>query len=117
MAFWPASSTWISATPVGAATRRTQLRSTAAASESRQCLAGKGIVAHGAGHRNLGTRPPRCERLIRALAARKRFERLARDRLAGQRQPRDPCHQIEIDRAEDDDHLDTARGSVLRPGS
>ncbi len=65
----------------------------------------------------LGAGATRSERLIGAFAARQRRERLAGDRLTGLGKSRDPRDEVEIDRAEDDDHRGTARGSVLRIGS
>ena len=117
MAFWPAASTWISAMPVGPATLRTQRRSTFASSRAGERRRREHVGADGARHRDACARPAGGERLVGALAARQRANDFAGDRLTRPREARDPRDQVEIDRAEDDDHRDPGRESVLRIGA
>ena len=104
MAFWPASSTWISATPVGFRDAPHPADVDAGRDESGQRVAGEDVGADRARHGDVGAGTTRGQRLIGAFAAGQRGEGAAGDRLAGLRKARDARDEIEIDRAEDDDH-------------
>ena len=72
--------------------------------QPRQGRGGERVGAHGAGHGDVGTGTARRERLIGPLAAGEHGEGKAGDRLAGMRQALGARDEVEIDRAEDDDH-------------
>ena len=65
---------------------------------------GERIVSDGAEKGNLRARTPRRQRLVRALAAGAGGEREARERLARARKALDARDEVDVDRAEDDDH-------------
>ena len=62
------------------------------------------VTAHRARQHDFGSRATRGERLVGSLAARMNGESRTGEGLAGTGQSRDARDQVEIDRAEDDDH-------------
>ena len=78
--------------------------------QQREGRRGERVAADGAEHRDVGAGAACGERLVRPLAARTGREARAGERFARTRQPRDARDEVEVDRAEDDDH-------ALRPVS
>ena len=103
--FSPASDTMIAAQPVGCRDASHQpgdrsRRGAAGRAQRRQ----RHVAANRADHRDLGSGTARGQRLIGALAAGKKRVIAAEHGLARPRQVRDRHDQIDIDRAEDDNH-------------
>ena len=71
------------------------------------------VVADGRDEDDLGARAPGRDRLVGPLAAGRRQEGMAQDRLPRRRQPRQPHRHVRVARSEDDD---AGHGEVLRGG-
>ena len=101
--FSPAASTSTCATPVGARDRREAVEADA---EARQVGARRApvLVVAGRPHQlHVGAEARRGGRRVGALAALRDRCAPAGDGLAGRRQPRQAQHEIDVDRADDDD--------------
>ena len=97
--FSPASSTAISATPVGAVTRATAETSTPSRLQVGDRLVAEVVAADRADHPHRRALPRRRHRLVRALAAAVALEGAAGHRLARAGQRRRPHDEVEVDRA------------------
>ena len=109
----PSASTVISAMPVGASTS-CRSSSTPASRSPASASSAKASRPTAADHSHLRPEPRAGDRLVRALAAGKPFERRSADRLTGAGQRRAAHDEVEVDRADDGDPGSAHGASVTR---
>ena len=84
--------------------------------QHRECFCGRGIVADAGDELHIGAKPPRGQRLVGALAARKAAEGRAGNCFARFGQSRDRGRQVEVYRTDNDDfrHISLRSSRVSR---
>jgi hypothetical protein len=102
--FSPSPPTRISAMPVGPSTWRTFEVGSGRFTKQGKRLGGEGVIADRAAHLHRCSGPPRRQRLVGALAARRRGEIGSGHGFARFRQSRRGSDQVHVDGADDGDH-------------